>query len=94
LQQYTDRLVRAGIPCLYNGMLEPTGSIAARGFALMICGGGHGLSYTAVRKAMLEARESGGLSINARQEFNSITDLLGLPQIYEVEAQYATAREG
>lgn len=93
LQQYTDRLVRPGIPCLYNGMLEPTGGIAARGFALMICGGGHGLSYAAVRKAMLEARESGGISIDGRLEFNSITDLLGLPQIYEVEARYATVRQ-
>ena len=93
LQQYTDRLVRAGIPCLYNGMLEPTGDIATRGFNLMICGGGHGLSYMAVRKALLEVRETGGRSVNGRAQFGSITDLLGLPQIYKVEARYATTSE-
>ncbi|MGD9890545.1 MAG: oxaloacetate decarboxylase [Dehalococcoidia bacterium] len=94
LQQYTDRLVRAGLPCLYNGMIEPTGDIAARGFSLMITGGGHGLSYMAVRKAMLEARSGDGRSASSRLEFGSITDLLGLPEIYEIEARYAALPAG
>lgn len=89
LTQYTERMVRAGLPCLYNGSLEPTGDIASRGFAVTITGGGHGLSYMAVRKAMLEARATGGQTTSSRLEFESITDLLGLPQIYETESRYA-----
>jgi 2-methylisocitrate lyase-like PEP mutase family enzyme len=89
LHQYTERLVRPGLPCLYNGSLTPSGDIAARGFALMITGGGHGLSYAAVRQAMLEARANGGQTSTSRVEFGSITDLLGLPEVYEIEARYA-----
>jgi 2-methylisocitrate lyase-like PEP mutase family enzyme len=88
LRQYTERLVQRGLPCLYNGMLEPTGEIAARGFALMITGGGHGLSYMAVRKALVEVRETGRQVANGWAQFGSITDLLGLPEVYEVEARY------
>lgn len=91
LHQYTERLVGKGLPCLYNGGLLPSGDIAARGFALMITGGGHGLSYAAVRKAMLEAKANGGLSTTSRLEFGSITDLLGLPEVYALEARYAAA---
>jgi 2-methylisocitrate lyase-like PEP mutase family enzyme len=89
LRQYTDRLARRGLPCLYNGALEPTGEIAARGFSLMITGGGHGLSYMAVRKALLEVRETGRQATNGLGQFGSITDLLGLPEVYELEARYA-----
>lgn len=94
LQQYTDRLVRAGIPCLYNGALERTSLVAGRGFSVMITGGGHGLSYMAVRRAMEAAHSSGRQAANGRPEFGSITDLLGLPEIYEVEARYAGVAAG
>jgi 2-methylisocitrate lyase-like PEP mutase family enzyme len=94
LETYSRRLAGQGIPCLYNGALEPTGRIAARGFALMITGGGHGLSYLAVRKAMLELRRTGRPPADGRAAFPSITDLLGLPEIYELEARYASAEGG
>ena len=88
LQQYADRLLRAGIPCLYNGSLELTSQIAGRGFSVMITGGGHGLSYMAVRGALESALATGRQGSNGRLEFGSITDLLGLPEIYELEARY------
>jgi hypothetical protein len=69
-------------------MLEPTGEIAMRGFALTITGGGHGLSYMAVRKALLEVRETGRQVTHASGQFGSITDLLGLPEVYEIESRY------
>ena len=71
-------------------MLEPTGAIADRGFALMITGGGHGLSYMAVRKALLEVRETGRQATHTVGQFGSITDLLGLPEVYETESRYVT----
>jgi len=89
LEQYSRRLVSAGIPCLYNGSLAPTGEIKAKGFSLMITGGGHGLSYMAVKRAMLdvvEGRHAYGERTNL--DFNGITDLLGLPEIYEIERRY------
>jgi 2,3-dimethylmalate lyase len=89
LEQYSKRLVGAGIPCLYNGSLAPTPEIKSRGFSVMITGGGHGLSYMAVKTAMLEI-QNGTYSYGERSrlDFNSITDLLGLPEIYRLEKTY------
>jgi hypothetical protein len=43
----------------------------------------------AVRKALIEVRETGRQTTNGPGQFGSITDLLGLPEIYEIEARYA-----
>jgi 2-methylisocitrate lyase-like PEP mutase family enzyme len=94
LRQYTERLVRAGIPCLYNGSLERTSEISGRGFSIMITGGGHGLSYMAVRGAMEAVLATGRQGTNGHLEFGSITDLLGLPEIYDIEARFAGAGAG
>ncbi len=89
LDIYTRRLVEQGIPCLYNGQLSPTGEIAARGFKIMITGGGHALSYAAVRQALLALKQDGGGEGRDLERFNAMTDLLGLPEIYELERRYA-----
>lgn len=90
LEQYTKRIVGAGIPALYNGALAPTDDIASRGFSINITGGGHGLSYMAVKRAMQEALAEGRHAAGAaRLDFASITDLLGLPEVYELERRYA-----
>jgi len=89
LDQYTKRVVAAGIPALYNGSLAPSGEIEGLGFSLMITGGGHGLSYMAVKSAMLEVRNGTyEYGERTRLNFNGITDLLGLPEIYELEKTY------
>ena len=90
LDTYTRRLVEQGIPCLYNGQLSPAPEIAARGFKLMITGGGHALSYAAVRQALRELKEGGGSEARDLERFNQITSLLGLPDINELEQRYAT----
>jgi 2-methylisocitrate lyase-like PEP mutase family enzyme len=90
LDRYTRELVEQGVPCLYNGSLVPTTEVAQRGFKMTITGGGHGLSYAAVRKALLQLKETGSLSADGGfDQFGSITDLLGLPEIYELEREYA-----
>jgi 2-methylisocitrate lyase-like PEP mutase family enzyme len=92
LDIYTRRLVEQGIPCLYNGQLSPAPEVAARGFKIMITGGGHALSYAAVRQALLALRQDGGGGQGRDLErFNAMTDLLGLPEIYELEQRYATS---
>ena len=91
LDTYTSRLVEQGIPCLYNGQLQPAPELASRGFKVMITGGGHALSYAAVRQALLNLKEGGGIGEPRDTErFNATTSLLGLPEIYELEKRYAT----
>ena len=90
LDVYTDALVRRGVPCLYNGGLVSTQEAAARGFKIQITGGGHGIAYLAVRDALRELKRTGKgphLSLRA-DDFANITDLLGLPKIYEMERRY------
>ncbi len=77
------------IPCLYNGVLRPTGEVSALGFKIMITGGGHSLSYAAVRQALLELKEGAPAAGRDQDQFNTITNLLGLPAVYEVEQRYA-----
>ena len=90
LDIYTSRLVEQGVPCLYNGALLSVAEVAARGFKIMITGGGHALSYAAVRQALLALKQGGGVG-EARDvdRFNATTSLLGLPEIYELEKRYA-----
>ena len=91
LDIYTTRLVEQGIPCLYNGQLQPVPEVASRGFKVMITGGGHALSYAAVRQALLDLKAGGGIGEPRDTErFNATTSLLGLPEIYELEQRYAT----
>jgi hypothetical protein len=90
LDRYEKDVVAAGIPSLYNGALESTPDVGKRGFKVNITGGGHGLSFAAFRRALLELKNEGG----QRQgrdlaAFGSITDLLGLPEIYDLERRYA-----
>ncbi|MBO89257.1 MAG: carboxyvinyl-carboxyphosphonate phosphorylmutase [Rickettsiales bacterium] len=94
LDIYTTRLVEQGIPCLYNGQLQPASNLDERGFKVMITGGGHALSYAAVRQALLELKEGSGIGEPRDTErFNATTTLLGLPEIYELEERYATEND-
>ena len=91
---YTTRLVEQGLPCLYNGALLPVSEIAKRGFKIMITGGGHALSYAAVRQALLDLKQGVGGEGRDLEQFNTITSLLGLPEIYELEKRYADDGQG
>ncbi len=90
MDTYTTRLVEQGVPCLYNGDLLPAPEVAKRGFKIMITGGGHALSYAAVRQALLDLKQGGGGEGRDLEQFNTITSLLGLPEIYELEKRYAS----
>lgn len=94
LERYSNELASQGVPCLYNGALQPTADVAGLGFKIMITGGGHALSYAAVRQALLELKSGAPASGRDQDQFNSITSLLGLPGVYELEQKYAPgARE-
>jgi 2,3-dimethylmalate lyase len=96
LDVYARELAGRGVPCLYNGGLLPAGEVAQRGFTLQITGGGHGLAFLAVRQALRELKRTGkGPQLSLRgDQFASITDLLGLPEVYELERRYQAAGVG
>jgi len=90
MDTYTTRLVEQGLPCLYNGNLLPAADLSSRGFKIMITGGGHALSYAAVCQALHDLKDGGGIGEpRDTDRFNAITNLLGLPEIYDLEKQYA-----
>ncbi|GBD10617.1 2,3-dimethylmalate lyase [bacterium HR23] len=79
------------IPKLYNGMLRPAKEIEALGFKIMIAGGTIGVIYKALKDAFTELKRKGTVSPSRMEGRDSITDLLGLPQIYEMERRYGVS---
>jgi 2-methylisocitrate lyase-like PEP mutase family enzyme len=96
LDAYVQKVVKAGLPALYNGALVPAARAEALGFRVQICGGSHGIAYYAMRSALLGVKQNGnppsGPLIEAtawlEDEVPAITDVLGLPDIYTLERQY------
>jgi 2-methylisocitrate lyase-like PEP mutase family enzyme len=85
--------VPSGGPTVYKGSLAPTSRVRELGFSLVISGGGLALSYVAVRDALVRVR-AGGASEPVRNElrFDDITSLLGLEDVYALEAKYSADR--
>jgi hypothetical protein len=88
--------VAAGLPALYNGALVPAAEAQALGFRIQICGSSHSVAYFAVRDALRAVKETGQLPAAApiaataalADQVPDIRDLLGLPEIYELERRY------
>lgn len=88
-----------GMPKLLNGQLVPTGEVQRLGFKVNICAVTLVAVYRALQTALTELKETGG-GISMEQDmldrpgastFDAITDLLGLPAVYELEARYGIA---
>lgn len=92
LERYASEVASRG-PTLYRGSLVPTPQVRELGFSVNIAGGGHLLSLLAVRDALLRVR-AGRVSESVRNElrFDEITSLLGLDDVYAMEAKYAIER--
>ena len=96
LDAYVDKVVSAGLPALYNGALVPAAEAQALGFRIQILGSSHHVAYHAVRQALRAVKVTGQLPagplINATAalatEVPDIRDLLGLPDVYELERRY------
>jgi 2-methylisocitrate lyase-like PEP mutase family enzyme len=90
-----------GIPKLLNGQLVPTGEVQRLGFKVNICAATLVALYRALHAALVELKETGaGLSMEqdllarpGASTFDAITDLLGLPDVYETEAKYGVTSE-
>jgi 2,3-dimethylmalate lyase len=96
LDSYVTKVVKAGLPALYNGALIPAAEAEALGFRIQICGSTHSVAYYAVRRALQAIKETGQLpagppieaTAGLSSEVPDIRDLLGLPDVYELERRY------
>ncbi|MDO8670752.1 MAG: isocitrate lyase/PEP mutase family protein [Dehalococcoidia bacterium] len=92
LQVYVDNLVRKGIPCLYNGWLVPAPEAEKLGIKVNITGGLHRLAYPLLRERLHELKQTGKCDYESQItgiDFLSLADLLGLPDIHDVERRYS-----
>lgn len=85
----------AAVPTAVLDTSLPTAEAARLGARLHLAGAGHELSEVAVRAALQRARD-GRSAERTRNElrFDDLTSLLGLPEVYELEARYATSDPG
>ena len=96
LDNYIARIVGAGVPALYNGALIPAAEAEDAGFAIQILAGASFVpAFAAIYDALIQAHATGDLRRSAAAGDDgrvtprqSITDILGLPQVYETERRY------
>jgi 2-methylisocitrate lyase-like PEP mutase family enzyme len=79
------------LPRMYNGDLLPTQEVAAQGFKLMICGSTIWLVYKQVRDAFEELKETGRVDPSRVATRWDAADMLGLPEVYELERKYGVS---
>ena len=80
------------VPKLYNGALLPTHEIAEMGFDIMITGRTHLVIFKAVKEAFETLHHEGTIPEEFKTTegglFKEAIDMLGLPEIYEMEKRY------
>lgn len=78
-----------GVPKMYNGQLRPTHQLEEMGFKINIVMSTFMVVAHALRDALKELKDVGAISVAGAPHDPEITDLLGLPRIYEMEREYA-----
>jgi len=79
----------ADVPLVYNGQLLPVRDTERYGFKLMIHSATLMATYQRVRDAMRELKSLGAISAGADfAVLEEMTDLLGVPEIRELEKRY------
>lgn len=88
LERYARDVAAVGL-AVYGGSLVPVDRARALGFSVNLAGGGHDVSYLAVRDALLRVREGRSAVGNwSASYFDDLTALLGLDKVYELEMRY------
>ena len=80
------------VPRMYNGDLLPTQEVAALGYKLMICGSTIWLVYQQVRDSFEELMRVGKVDPARYGNRMQVADLLGLPEVYELERKYGASQ--
>lgn len=94
LEIYSRELAMKGIPSLYNGGIVDAAEAEQMGFRIQILAGlSLGAVWQSANSAMKELNTSGTTQATMDQygplpEGVSVNDLLGVPEIYELEARY------
>ncbi|MCS7207592.1 MAG: isocitrate lyase/PEP mutase family protein [Dehalococcoidia bacterium] len=80
------------IPKLYNGMLRPVKEVERMGFKIMIAGATIGVIYRALKDAFTHLKRKGTVDTPWMDIIRTeVADVLGLPQIYEMERRYGVS---
>jgi 2,3-dimethylmalate lyase len=95
IETYADRVARHGIPTLYNGTDLSAEEARSLGFRLQIQSVALYASYRAEFTALETLFRTGRRpEVPADQrDVPAFTDLVGLPEVYEMEARYGIERE-
>jgi 2-methylisocitrate lyase-like PEP mutase family enzyme len=97
LEIYSRELANQGIPCLYNGGLVTAEAAGRMGFKIQILAGlSLGAVYKSATAAMQELNSSGTTRQTVAQfgppaKGETVNDILGVPEIYELEQRYDLA---
>ena len=100
LEIYSRELARKGIPCLYNGGLVTAKTAENMGFKIQILAGlALGAVFKSATAAMQELNSSGSTrqtmaQFGSQPADDNVNDILGVPEIYELEQRYDVASEG
>lgn len=88
------RDVAAHGPTMHQGAAAPVPHVRELGLTLHVAGSGHVLSALALRDALQQVRTGESAAPKgARLRFDELTSLLGLDEVYEIEARYAVNAE-
>ncbi|MBI2205068.1 MAG: isocitrate lyase/PEP mutase family protein [Candidatus Rokubacteria bacterium] len=94
LETYSRELATKGVPCLYNGVLVSAAEAQALGFKIQILAGAALAAVWASANAAMEELMSAGTVEQAMARYGvppegeTLTDLLGVPEVYELERRY------
>jgi len=100
LEIYSCELARKGIPCLYNGGLVTGKAAQDMGFKIQILAGlALGAVFKSATAAMQELNSSGSTrqtmaQFSLQPEDDNVNDILGVPEVYELEQRYEPTSEG
>jgi 2,3-dimethylmalate lyase len=97
IDDYIDQIVKQGLPALYNGALISAAEAEALGFRIQILPVvALDAAFQAIRSALQTVKDTGQQpSVSpgnamppSGAELTDITDLMGLPAVYELEQRY------
>ena len=100
LEIYSQELALKGIPCLYNGGLVTGKTAQDMGFKIQILAGlALGAVFKSATAAMQELNSSGSIrqtmaQFSSQPEDDNVNDILGVPEVYELEQRYEPTSEG
>ena len=89
MHRYADDL--GELPLMYNGDLLPTQDVEKLGYRIMLCGSTIWLVYRAVKEAFEELKGTGKVDPNRYATRLDVANLMGLEEIYELEAKYGAS---